>query len=363
MLRIYAAASQWEHRNGGCGGLNPEGELMRSDPVLTTIDAHAGGQHLRILTHGVPRLRGNTMRDRLNDLRANHDHLRRKLLLEPRGHASMSAALLLRAVDPEADYGVIFMSAGGYGTVSGHGLIALTTALIETGIVPADGPEVRIRFETVVGMVQARASVDAGRVLDVRFRNIPSFRWMKDVAVDVWGTTIPVDIAFGGAWYAIARAESLGLSVSAAQAETLSEVGLEIRQAVGSILNVVHPLDENLAGIYGTILVEPSPEDEYSVRSATIYTGGVIDRSPSGTGTAALVACLAEDGGVSVGDTFFNESIIGSRFAGRIVMSESVGDYPSVIVEIAGRGAIVGMSQLFFDPADPYRDGFVLGHV
>lgn len=336
---------------------------MRSDPVLTTIDAHAGGQHLRILTHGVTRLRGNTMRDRLNDLRLNHDHLRRKLLLEPRGHASMTGVLLLRAVDPEADYGVIFMSAGGYGTVSGHGLIALTTALIETGIVPADGPEVRIRYETVVGMVQARASVDAGRVLDVRFRNVPSFRLVKDLAIDVRGETIPVDIAFGGAWYVIAQAEALGLSVTASEAETLSDVGLEIRQAVGRAMEVVHPLDENLAGIYGTILVEPSTDDEYSVRSAAVYTGGVIDRSPSGTGTAALVACLAEDGVIGIGDTFFNESMIGSRFAGRIVMSESVANYPSVVVEIAGRGAIVGMSQLFFDPADPYRDGFVLGHV
>ncbi|MGN6031485.1 MAG: proline racemase family protein [Thermomicrobiales bacterium] len=336
---------------------------MRSDPVLTTIDAHAGGQHLRILTHGLPRLRGNTMRDRLNDLRTNHDHLRRKLLLEPRGHASLTGALLLRPVDPEADYGVIFMTAGGYGTLSGHGLIALTTALIETGTVPADGPEVRIRYETIVGNVQARASVDEGRVLDVRFRNIPSFRMLKDLEIDYRGQTIPVDVAFGGAWYAIVKAEALGLSISTANAEAISDAGVAIRQLVSNAVDIVHPVDEALAGLYGTIIVEPSPEDEYSVRSATVYAGGIIDRSPCGTGTAAQLACLANDGQMGIGDTFFNESIIGSTFSGRIVMSETVGDLPSVIVEIAGRGSLVGMSQLLFDPADPYRDGFVLGHV
>ncbi|MGB3327958.1 MAG: proline racemase family protein [Thermomicrobiales bacterium] len=336
---------------------------MRSDPVLTTIDAHSGGQHLRILTHGLPRIRGNSMRERLNDLRTNHDHLRRRLLLEPRGHASLTGAMLLRPVDPEADYGVIFVTANGYGTLSGHGLIALTTALIETGAVPADGPEVRIRYETIVGNVQARASVDEGRVLDVRFRNIPSFRLYKDLQVEYRGTTVPVDVAFGGAWYAIVQAEALGLTITPANAELISEAGTAIRQAVSNLVDVVHPVDETLAGLYGTIIVEPSQEDEYSVRTATVYAGGIIDRSPCGTGTAAQLACRANDGQMGVGDTFFNESIIGSNFSGRIVMSETVGEVPAVIVEISGRGSIVGMSQLLFDPADPYRDGFVLGHV
>ena len=303
------------------------------------------------------------MRDRLNDLRTNRDHLRRKLLLEPRGHASLTGALLFRPVDPEADYGVIFMTAGGYSTLSGHGLIALTTALIKTGAVPADGPEVRIRYETVVGNVQARASVDEGRVLHVRFRNIPSFRLHKDLEIDYRGERILVDVAFGGAWYAIASAESLGLSVTPGNAEAISDAGVAIRQAVADLVEVVHPEDDALAGLYGTIITERSAHDEFSVRSATVYAGGILDRSPCGSGTAAQLACLAADEQIGIGDTFSNESIIGSMFSGRIVMSEMVGALPSVIVEISGRGALVGMSQLFFDPADPYRDGFVLGHV
>jgi len=328
--------------------------------VLTTIDAHAGGALLRIITHGAPRLRGTTMRERLNDMRTNHDDVRRQVLLEPRGHADMSGALLVPPVTAEADYGVIFMTTGGYSWLSGHGIIALTTALIETGAVPYNGPDVRVTYDTVVGPIQARATVDQGRVLAVRFRNVPAFRTHQGLEVPVGERTLHVDIAFGGAWYAIVTAEELNVALTPEMAPLLVHEALAVRRAVSNLVDVVHPDDDDLAGLYGTVITGPAPDDSASIRSATVYANGSLDRSACGTGTSALIACQSADGELEVGDTFINESLIGSTLSGRIVVPTTIGELPGVVTEISGRGAVVGMSQLFIDPTDVFHDGFMI---
>ncbi|HWV35021.1 MAG TPA: proline racemase family protein [Thermomicrobiales bacterium] len=333
---------------------------MRSERILTTIDAHAGGAALRIVTHGAPRLRGGTMQERLIDMRSNHDRVRRQLLFEPRGHLDMTGAILMSPTHKDADYGVIVMTTGGYATISGHGIIALTTALIETGAVAADGPEVRITFETVVGLVQARASVDQGRVLAVRFRNVPAFRLAKGLPIEVDGRALTVDVAYGGAWFAVATAESLGVTLNASARRDLVRAGLGVRRAVANALDVVHPENEDAAGLFGTIIVGPPPNDDASMLSATVYGDGALDRSPCGTGTSALMACLAADDELSVGDSFVNESLIGSTFTGRIVVPTTVAEHPAVVTEISGRGSVTGFSQLMIDPTDEYRDGFLM---
>ncbi|MGI8482842.1 MAG: proline racemase family protein [Thermomicrobiales bacterium] len=333
---------------------------MRSERVLTTIDAHAGGALLRILTHGAPRLHGSTMRDRVADMRTNHDEIRRCLLFEPRGHVDMTGVMLVPASTDEADYGVIFMTTGGYGMLSGHGVIALTTALIETGAVPIEGPEVRITYETPIGIVQARATVDQGRVLAVRFRNVPAFRLTKALPIDILGYDITVDVAYGGAWYAVVSAEALGVELKPSAAPELVQVGIAVRRAVSTALDVVHPADNGIAGLHGTIIIGPALTEDASTRSATISAEGSLDRSPSGTGTSALMACLAADDELGVGDPFLNESLIGSMSTGRIVVPTTVGDYPAIITEISGRGAVTALNQFLFDPADIYRDGFLL---
>ncbi len=333
---------------------------MRSERVLTTIDAHAGGSLVRILTHGSPRLRGTTIRERIADMRINHDHIRRQLLFEPRGHAGLSGAILIPPSNAEADYGVIFMTNGGYGVISGHGLIAITTALVETGAVPVEGPEVRISFETMVGVVQARATVDQGRVLAVRFRNVPAFRLVKALPIEVMGRAMTVDIAYGGAWYAVVPADALGIELKAGSVPELIRAGMAVRRAASNALDIVHPEDDEIAGLYGTIITAPPRTEDASVLSATVYADGALDRSPCGTGTSALIACLASDGELGVGDTFNNESLIGSIFAGRVVVPTAVAEYPAIVTEISGRGAVVALNQFFVDPADMFRDGFVL---
>ena len=172
---------------------------MRWKEIFSTVDAHVGGQPLRLITFGVPKLAPAPIRAQVQEVRANYDHIRSWLLAEPRGHAGMTGAILTQSPDPDIDYGVIFMSSGGYKPMSGHGMIALTTTLIETGAVRIDGPDTRITFDTFAGPIQARASVDNGEVRGVRFRNVPSFRTHKDFEIPYEDRTITVDIAYGGA--------------------------------------------------------------------------------------------------------------------------------------------------------------------
>ncbi len=333
---------------------------MHIQRVFSTIDAHAGGQPLRIITSGIPPLKGETVRERRDWLQEHHDDIRRVLLHEPRGHGDMYGAVLTPPEDRTADYGVIFMTNSGYSTMCGHGIIALTTALIETGLFADQGQETRITYEAPAGPIQARATIDKGRVLAVRFRNVPAFRLAKDLVASVNGQDVAVDVAFGGAWYAIVPDHALGLDLSRSTMMEIVAAGMAVKRAVSNAIDVVHPTDPDLAGLYGTIITGESISEDSTIRNATVYADSAIDRSPCGTGTSALLACRSADGEIRIGDSFLNESMTGSVFTGRIVVDTTVDDIPAVITEISGRGAITGLHQFIVDPTDRLRDGFRL---
>lgn len=329
---------------------------MRWNNAFSSVDAQVAGHALRLITFGAPRLSATSVREQYAEMRDHYDHIRHWLLSEPRGYSGMTGAILQPSMDPDVDYGVVFMTAGGYSPLSGHGVISLATALIETGTLPIDGPEVRITFDTFVGHIQARATVDKGIVRGVRFRNVPSFRLMKDLQIEVEGRDIAVDIAFGGNWYAVVSAESLGLSLDVSERPKISRLGAAILRAATNAMDVVHPEDPDLAGLLGTVIHGvPQSEDAVS-RNATVYRGGQIDRSPSATGMAATMACLAAEGQLRVGSSFMAESMIDTVLSGRLVVDTRVGEHPAIITEIAGRGSVTGMHQFFVDPVDTQVD-------
>lgn len=333
---------------------------MQWNEAFSTIDSHVAGQPLRLITFGAPHLKPAPIRQQIAEVQAKHDHIRRWLLAEPRGHAGLTGALLVHTDNPETDYGVIFMSAGGYKPLSGHGMIALATTLIDAGQVSSDSPDVRIMFDTFSGPIQARASVDQGRVRGVRFRNVPSFRVHKDLEVEVNGRPIHVDVAYGGNWYAIAQAADLGVELETENSLGIVQAGMAVSTAVADEITCDHPLDDALSGLFGTVLVGAPKSDDATVRNATVYLDGLIDRSPCGTGMAATMACWAEDGKLGVGQAFIGESIVETFLSGRLITESTVGDYPAIIVELAGRGQITGMHTFFVDPTDALANGYVL---
>lgn len=328
--------------------------------MFTTIDAHVAGQPLRLITFGVPRIPAGPVREQIALFQSKYDYIRRWLMAEPRGHAGLTGAVLLPSLDPEIDYGVIFMSAGGYKPMSGHGMIALATILIDSGTMPVDGPDTRITFDTFSGPIQARASIDQGRVRNVRFRNVPSFRLHKDVEVSVRDRDVKVDIAYGGNWYAIVKAEDAGISLEAESSKALSEMGVAISQEIGNRFDLVHPVDPELSGIFGTVFLGAPTGDDADNRNATVYLDGLIDRSPCATGMAATMASLAADGQLDVSQPYVSESIVDTYLTGRIVNNTTVGEYPGIIVEIAARGQVTGTHTFYVDPSDALADGFVL---
>jgi proline racemase len=333
---------------------------MRFDRVISTIDAHAAGEPLRIVTAGVPPLPGETILARRRHMAEHYDDLRRVLLFEPRGHADMYGAILTPPVTPGADFGVLFLTNEGYSTMCGHGVIALTTALLETGMLPRCQPRTQVIYDSPAGLIAARAEVEGDRVTSVTFRNVPAFRVRQGVAVETSAGAISADIAFGGAFYALVDAAALGVEVLPANAPLLTRLGMEVKYAIERAIEVVHPDEPELRGIYGTIISTPPHTPGGDGRNITIYADGAVDRSPCGTGTSAKLACLYADERIGLDEPYVHESVIGTTFTGRVLGETTVGPFSAVDTEVGGRGFLTGFHQFVLDPDDATAEGFLV---
>jgi proline racemase len=333
---------------------------MRFERVISTIDAHAAGEPLRIITSGLLPLSGATVLERRRYMAENYDAIRRVLLFEPRGHADMYGAVLTPPVTQGADFGVLFLTNEGYSTMCGHGVIALTTVLLETGMLPRREPRTEVTYDSPAGLIRASAEVADGRVTSVAFRNVSAFRYAQGLDLTTSVGSLRADVSYGGAFYALVDAADLGLAVLPEHVSTLTRLGMEIKHAVEHEIDVIHPDEPELRGIYGTIISEPPRTANGDGRNITIYAEGAVDRSPCGTGTSAKLACLFADGRISCGRPYVHESVIGTTFTGRVLSETSVGPYPAVETEITGRGFLTGFQQYVVDPEDPTAGGFLV---
>ncbi len=325
---------------------------------ITTIDAHAAGEPLRVITAGLPPIPGDTILAKRRYARENLDHIRRALMFEPRGHADMYGAILTDPVTADGDLGVLFMHNEGYSTMCGHGVIALVTVLLETGML---GPRESIKLDTPAGRVTARAAFAGQRVRSVCFENVPSFAYKLDQAVNVPGVgDVRYDVAFGGAFYAYCKASDLGVQVIPEQFRKLIEAGMAVKQAVMNSIEIKHPFEEDLGFLYGTIIDGPPLAEGAHSRNVCVFAEGEVDRSPTGTGVSGRVALEHAKGRLAIGEPFVIESLIGTRFTGRVVREMSFGDYSAVVPEVEGSAWITGRHEFLIAPDDPLRDGLIL---
>ena len=331
--------------------------------TIRTLDAHTGGEPLRLIIRGFPEPQGGTMLERREWLRENHDDLRTAIMLEPRGHADMYGALLTPPERPDSDAGVLFMHNEGYSTMCGHGVIAVATLVFERGLLETREPDVLV-LDTPAGPVRARGDVDRRdgriRVRSVSFRNVPSFVLDAGIPVRVNGRDLRADVAFGGAFYAIVDSEAAGIPVLGLRLDALRSAGMAIKDAVEAAVRVEHPLEPALQGIYGTIFTAPASDETADLRNVTVFADAEIDRSPCGTGTCAVMAVLAAMGLLPPEQTFTHESIIGSRFKGRVVGEVTVGELPAIVPEIEGDAWLIGEHTFHIDERDPFARGFRL---
>ena len=314
----------------------------------------------RVVTGGVGPIPGDSMLERKLHFERHLDGMRLMLMREPRGHGAMSGAILQPPLLEEADWGVVFIEVSGCLPMCGHGTIGVATVLVETGMVDVTEPETVVRLDTPAGLVEARVAVEDGRARSVALRNVPSFLLARDGKIELEGQVLSYDMAFGGNFYAILPAEVAGLEVDPARAGELVERGLEVMAAVNAADRPEHPADPRISGCKHVIFTAPGEDGPHSQRSATSIHPGWLDRSPCGTGTSAKLAALHARGELGVGEEFVNRSVIGTRFAGRIVEETEVEGLPAVVPEISGRAWITGMGEYVLDPDDPFPEGFAL---
>jgi len=332
--------------------------------TIRTIDAHAAGEPLRLIVDGFPAVKGRTMLEKREWVRRRHDHLRRALMLEPRGHADMYGAILTEPAAADSDAGVLFMHNEGYSTMCGHGIIAVVTIALEKGLLVSSRAPV-VMLDTPAGQIRAVAEVaDSGAgppgVERVRFDNVPSFVLRAGLPIRAGRKEVPVDVAFGGAFYAIVDAEAAGVPVDRSSLPELRRLGMEIKTAVEQSITVAHPLEPDLKNIYGTIFTAPAQMPGADLRNVTIFADAEVDRSPCGTGTSAVMAVLAAMGLLEEGQPFVHESIIGTTFTGRVAAHRMVGDYEAIVPSIEGSAWITGEHTFVIDERDPLREGFRL---
>jgi proline racemase len=328
---------------------------------ITAIDAHTGGEPLRIFIGGLPEIPGETILAKRRYAQAHLDWLRTATMWEPRGHADMYGCILTEPVTPDGDLGVLFLHNEGFSTMCGHGIIALTKVALDTGMIDRPGDAPVLKIDTPAGRVMATGTRVDGRITTVSFQNVPSFVLALDQTVEVPGLgAVRYDVAYGGGFYAFVQAGSVGVGLTAADFRQLIDLGRRIKQAVMASLPIVHPFEPDLGFLYGTIFVGAAHDPAHHSRNVCIFADGEVDRSPTGTGVSARAALHFARGEIGLHQPFVVESILGSTFTGEVVATTEFGAYQAVIPQVTGTAHICGLNQLLIDPEDPLRHGFLL---
>ncbi len=334
--------------------------MILSTVEMHTVEMHTGGEPTRIIVDGWPAFSGKTLLDKRREAKERFDHLRRGLMREPRGHDGMYGALLVEPDHPDADLAVLFMHNEGYSTMCGHATIALSRWAVDSGRVARTEPETVVRLQCPCGLVTARVAGDG----TVRFESVPAFAYALDriAPTATWGP-VTVDVAYGGAFYAILAADSIGLDLRTSPMRAIVDAGEEITRAAAKAIPIEHPPEPDLAFLYGTILTDGGEgTNGQPSRNVCIFAGRQIDRSPTGSGVTARMALMAARRQVRAGEERLFESCTSAHFSGCIVRNApAVGPRKAVIVEVGGRAHITGESRFRFDADDPLREGFSLG--
>ncbi|MGH3705686.1 MAG: proline racemase family protein [Agromyces sp.] len=332
---------------------------MRGRRVISAVDSHTEGMPTRVVTGGVGRIPGATMNDRRIYAMEHLDGLRGLLMNEPRGHASMSGALLQPAARDDADWGVVFIEASGFLPMCGHGTIGVATVLVETGMVEVVEPVTEIRLDVPAGLVIARVAVEGGRAVHVTIENVPSFVERLDASIEVPGLgTVPYSVAFGGNFYALVELDDVGLPFDRARKDDIVAAGLAIMEAINAEAPPLHPELDGADHVHHVEFIAPGSDAVRSRHAMAIHPGW-FDRSPCGTGTSARMAELHARGELALDTDFVNESFIGTEFTGRLLRETVVGGVPAVVPTITGRAWVTGLGQYFLDDDDPFPAGFV----
>jgi len=323
------------------------------------IDAHTCGNPVRLVAGGGPALEGNSMSEKRQHFLREYDWIRKGLMFEPRGHDMMSGSILYPPMDPQNDVDVLFIETSGCLPMCGHGTIGTITIDIEEGLIKPKVPGI-VRMEAPAGLVLISYEQVGKKVVSVKLTNVPSYLASENIIANCSALgELTIDVAYGGNFYAIVDVQDHFKGIEHYQAGELISWSRELRANINKNYSFVHPENPTINGCSHILWTGQVLDENSTARNAVFYGDKAIDRSPCGTGTSARMAQWYAKGKLKAGDVFIHESIIGSKFIGRIEEETKVDGHPSIRQSIEGWARIYGYNQITIDPEDdPYAFGF-----
>ncbi len=340
--------------------LRKEWIALENSLKIKTIDMHTGGEALRVIIDGLPEIKGNGILAKRRYFKQKLDFIRKGLMWEPRGHADMYGAVLLEPQSQDTDFGTFFLHNEGYSTMCGHAIIALVKLVLETGMIEKEGEHPQLLIDAPPGKIKAWGHRKNGIVERSGFQNVPSFVYAfdREILVDGIGK-VKFDIAFGGAFYAFVQAESIGLSLDKNNFQQQIDWGRKIKLALMNSMEIKHPFEDDFSFLYGTIFIGRADNPKHHSKNICVFANGEVDRSPTGSGLSARAALHFAKGELQRGERIRVESIVGSTMDVEVVEETVFGDFPAVIPEVSASAFFSGKHEFFFDPNDPFKEGFI----
>lgn len=333
--------------------------------IFHCIDAHTCGNPVRLIKEGGPQLIGKNMSEKRQHFMKEFDWIRTGLMFEPRGHDMMSGSILYPAHDPLNDVAVLFIETSGCLPMCGHGTIGTVTIAIEEGFVKPKIPG-KIRLETPAGLVVTNYEIQSRnigtKVNSVKFTNVPSFLHSVELTVDCPDLgELVIDVAYGGNFYALVDAQKNFPGLEHFTADKLIAWARILRKNINEKYEFIHPEDKTIRGCSHILWTGAVIDKTSTARNAVFYGDKAIDRSPCGTGTSARMAQWYAKGKLKKGEEFIHESIIGTKFVGRIEEELEINGKPGIRPSIEGWAKIHGYNTIWIDTEDdPFAHGFTV---
>lgn len=336
----------------------------RDATIIRVVDMHTAGEPVRIAEAGFPPLVGNTILEKRRDALTRFDHLRTMLMLEPRGHDGMYGVIPTDPCARGADLAVLFTHQEGYSTMCGHATIAIGRWAVDSGRIALVDGKASFGLEAPCGVIRVDVEARDGEAARVAFESVISFANALDRAVDVPGLgTVRVDIAFGGAFYAILPASRIGLSLIDTPLADLVTAATAISEAIRAGAPIVHPHEPDLGFLYGTILTDDVAIGAHGGQPSynlCIFADGQIDRSPTGSGVTARIALAASKGEMTIGESCEIRGVSGEGFVGTLASTTGSGIEALSRVRVSGQAWYSGRSEMIAESRDPFAAGFTL---
>lgn len=331
---------------------------MRIKHMFTTIDTHTEGGPTRIVTSGIPPLKGETIAKKRDYFKTRFDPIRNCLMNHPRGYLGMFGAILTEPTCSDADMGVFFLTNTGYLDMCVHSAMGVAAACLETGMISPGGEDGLVTLETPAGLIRLWARYSGNDLSSLSIAPPPSFVQAQTLVLDIgMDRPITASIVFSSVLFIVIDVCTLGMRVTTDQEEKLRELAcIAIERANQTIDTSGFETTEHrtisLAFLYEDI-------DATCCKSAVFSKQGILDKSPCGAGTAAKLTLMHQCGELELNTGFTNTNLFNTKFKGRLTQSKKKGQLTIVNSIITGAAHITGFHKFIINFSDTIHNSFI----